>query len=280
MKVLVTGGAGELGQYVINDLISHDYEVVSVDQKTQNGVNYRQIIADISDLGQTYGSMRDADAVIHLGAIRSPGGNPDEVVFRNNTIGTFNVFEAAAGLKVKKVVWASSINVLGFGFATKIFSPVYLPIDEDHPCLPQDSYGLSKLVGEEIAAAFSRRTGIPSISLRFTWIGYDHSYSAYLSSIWENPGRGRPNFWGYVDARDAATTCRLSLESEIQGHEAMYISADTTMMKIPTIELVHDYFSGTKEFHGKMEGLSSLFDCTKAKKLLGFHTEHHWKEYV
>jgi nucleoside-diphosphate-sugar epimerase len=277
---MVTGGAGELGRFVINDLIIHGHEAVSVDQKTQNGVNYKQIIADISDLGQTYGSMCDTEAVIHLGAIRSPGGHPNEVVFRNNTMGTFNVFEAAAGLKIRKVVWGSSINVLGFGFATKTFSPVYLPIDEDHPCLPQDSYGLSKLVGEEIASAFNRRTGIPSISLRFTWIGYDGSYSKYLSSIWEDPSSGRSSLWGYVDARDAATACRLSLESDIKGHEAMFISADATMMKIPTIELVRDYFSETKEFHGKIEGLSSLFDCTKAKKLLGFQPQHHWKEYV
>jgi nucleoside-diphosphate-sugar epimerase len=224
--------------------------------------------------------MSDTEAVIHLGAIRGPGGHPDEVVFRNNVMSTFNVFEAAAGLKIRKVVSASSINVLGFGFATKIFSPAYFPIDEDHPNLPQDSYGLSKLVGEEIASAFSRRTGIPSISLRFTWIGYDSSYPNYLSAIWKDPASGRSSLWGFVDARDAATACSLSLESDTKEHEAMYISADNTMMKIPTAKLIHDYFPETKEFHSKIDGLSSLFDCTKAKKLLGYKPEHHWKEFA
>ncbi len=277
MKVTVTGGAGELGQFVVRDLIEHGYEVVSVDQRIIKDAPYKQIVADLSDLGQIYGCISGSDAIIHLGAIRAPGANPNEVVFRNNVMGTFNVFEAAACLNLKRVVWASSINVLGFGFAYRKFSPVYLPIDENHPNLPQDCYGLSKLVGEEIAAAFTRRTEIPCVSLRFTWIGNDELYLKYLPGIWKDPGSWRVALWGFVDARDAATACRLSLESEIDGHESMYIGADTTIMKIPSMDLIQEYFPDS-EVRKEIKGTSSLFDCRKAKRILGFQPKHHWKD--
>jgi nucleoside-diphosphate-sugar epimerase len=210
--------------------------------------------------------MTGVDAVIHLGAIRSPSGHPNEVVFRNNVISTYNVLEAAANLQVSRVVFASSINVLGLGFATKLFSPQYFPIEENHPLKPQDCYSLSKVVGEEICMASSRRTGISTVSLRFMWIGYPNTYADFLSSIWKDPVRGRPMLWSYIDARDAAASCRLSLEAPIKGHEAFFISADETFMKTPTNLLIRDFVPEVKDFRGELMETSSVFDCTKAKK--------------
>ena len=79
--------------------------------------------------------------------IPSPERHTADVVFRNNVVSSFNVLEAATMLGIKKVVWASSISALGYAFRHRQFNPRYLPIDEDHPLLSQDSYGLSKMVG-------------------------------------------------------------------------------------------------------------------------------------
>src|SRR5260370_19292741 len=119
----------------------------------------RTIAADLSDLGQTYGALAGADAVIHLAAIPAPVGLPPEVVYRNNVISQFNVFEAAATLGIRRIVYASSISALGFPYQHRWSEPLYVPIDEEHPLLAQDCYALSKAHGEEVGAAFCRRAG-------------------------------------------------------------------------------------------------------------------------
>ena len=275
----MTGSAGELGKYVTKELIENGYEVVGTDLRLPGKLDYKFILSDLTDLGQVHGCMVGADAVIHLGAIRSPGGQPNEIVFGNNVLSTFNVLEAAANLGLKKVVFASSINVLGFGFATKYFLPKYMPIEEYHPLLPQDCYGLSKVVGEEICAACTRRTGMPTISLRFMWITYSELYSKNLPVMWKDPANGRSSLWSYIDGRDAANSCRLSLEAEVDGHEAFFIAAEDTYMKIPTMDLIRDFLPEISDFRRDIPGTSSIFDCSKAKRLLSFHPAYHWKDH-
>src|SRR5687767_12735539 len=104
MKILVTGGSGKLGQFVVADLAANGYEVVSADQKRApdlpEGVRFVQ--TDLLDIGEVAGAMRGCEAVIHLGAIPNPYGHADEVVFANNTQATFAVLQAASLLGVKK----------------------------------------------------------------------------------------------------------------------------------------------------------------------------------
>ena len=86
VRVLVTGGSGHIGKYVVADLVDHGYEVVSVDRRPltreqiqgQPGVRFRE--ADTTNVGHMAGAMADCDAVIHLGAIPAPNLHPDEVV--------------------------------------------------------------------------------------------------------------------------------------------------------------------------------------------------------
>lgn len=113
--------------------------------------------------------MRGHDAVIHLAAIPNPNQNPAEVVFRNNVVSTYYILEAAAILGIKNVVLASSISALGTVNMVQHFNPLQIPIDEAHPLLSQDAYGLSKMVGEVLAEGFQRRIpDISMVSLRFT----------------------------------------------------------------------------------------------------------------
>lgn len=280
MRVAVTGSSGELGKTVTKELLENGYDVIGIDQRPGEKPGPNFILADLADAGQAYGSVYNSDAVVHLGAIRIPGGHPDEVVFRNNVLSTFNVVEAAAKLKLEKVIFASSINVFGFGFASRPFSPAYLPLDEDHPQLPQDPYGLSKVVGEEICAACSRRTGLTAISLRFTWVAYPQTYPEYIPSTWKDPSKGIPSFWSYVDARDCARTIRSCLEKELEGHQAFMIAAEDTFMKTPTSELVKTFFPDLADIRKPLDGNTSMIDTTKAQRTLGFKTQHQYRDYV
>jgi len=155
-KVLVTGGSGLLGPWVVREFLTHGYEVVSADTKLPAEPLCRTVITDLTDLGQVYGVLAGCDAVVHLAAIPVAYSHPNEVTFANNTMSTYNILEAASSLGIQKAVIASSESSYGIVFAVHPLAPLYVPMDEDHPQLPQDSYGLSKIVNEKTAWMFHR----------------------------------------------------------------------------------------------------------------------------
>src|SRR5687768_8874219 len=107
-KVVVTGGSGRLGQHVIEELLSHDYQVLSLDLVRPAVKLCPSWIADLRSSGDLYQALTDAYAVVHLGAYQAPGLAPDAEVFSNNVTATYNVLKAAGDLGVKKTVMASS----------------------------------------------------------------------------------------------------------------------------------------------------------------------------
>src|SRR6202521_3136547 len=138
---MVTGASGKLGQAVIEDLLAHGYEVVAADRRQppvkQPEVPFAEI--ELGDVDLVAAAMSGAQAVIHLGAIPGPNRQADEVVFANNTRATFAVLQAARLLGVRKAVIASSISALGPSFSPDpTTTPLYAPVDEDHPLLGAD----------------------------------------------------------------------------------------------------------------------------------------------
>ncbi|HWE64329.1 MAG TPA: NAD(P)-dependent oxidoreductase, partial [Chloroflexota bacterium] len=103
MRVVVTGACGRLGRAVVGALQEQQIDVVSVDKDAGRDNQCRCRLADLADLGQVYGMLAGADAVIHLAAIPSPRVHAPDVVFRNNVLAQFNVFEAAATLGIRRV---------------------------------------------------------------------------------------------------------------------------------------------------------------------------------
>ncbi|MEM2154801.1 MAG: NAD(P)-dependent oxidoreductase [Nitrososphaeria archaeon] len=286
MKVVVTGGSGRLGSYVVRALIECGHEVTSVDRvhpKT-GGIDqilegFTRITADIMDLGNVYDVLKGHDAVIHLAALIDPRFFSTGDVFRTNVISTFNVLQAAWQFGIKKVVIASTATILGTQFAYKDFDPIYFPIDEEHPIQPQDCYALSKLVGEEIAKSFVRRGDITVTALRFAWIQTPESYSTNLLPIIERPELNRTNFWTYVDVRDAAQACRLAMEKNINGFNAFYICAEDTFMNIPTVELLKRYYPSVP-LKRPLEDYESPISIGKAKQYLNYKPKFSAKQFL
>ena len=171
MKILVTGGIGNVGRTVVTLLVQHGHQVKVVDRLAPveiAGAEYAQ--CDINDFKALRDQVRGQEGIIHLAAIPYPGGATGEEIFRINCAGTYNVFEAAALEGIKKVACASSINAFGFNFGVKPFPIRYLPVDEAHPGVTTDPYSFSKKIVEEIADYYWRRDGISSISLRMPWV--------------------------------------------------------------------------------------------------------------
>lgn len=278
MKIVVTGGSGLTGGFVVEHLAAHGYEVLSVDRVKPARPIVPYKFADFEDLGQVYGCLSGADAVIHLAALPRPTFDTSEVVFRTNVMATFNVLEAAATLGIRRVVYASSKSVYGYPFFYNRFAPQYIPIDEGHPQVPQDPYGLSKQVGEVLAEGFTRRANMSIVSLRLSWIQTPESFKEQLMSLWDDPAAGASNLWGYVDARDAAQAFRLALEAGIQGHEAFIIAAPNTFMKTPTVDLVRQFYPESR-ISESLEGNTALLSSAKATHVLGYQPQYRWEGY-
>jgi len=279
-KVVVTGGSGRLGQFVIRDLLARGYQVLSLDKVPPREKICPSWLADLRQSGDLFEALKSAYGIVHLGAYQAPNLAPDAETLSNNVSSTYNVLRAAADSRVKKVVLASSTAAFGFIYAAKLWAPDYLPLDEQHPSNPQDSYGLSKVLGEKIADSIvSVSRGMTISSLRFPGVNFDLTYESFRDR-WRNPPARANGFWTYIDARDAATTCRLALEAKFTGHEVFIASAPKNCMIQPTLELVKKYLpKGTKI--KKVAGTHwSCVDSAKARRVLGFKPAHIWQDYI
>jgi len=278
MKVVITGGSGLVGVHVVKELTAHGYDVLSVDIVPPGNSDVPYKLVDTEDIGQIYDCLKGADFVIHLAAIPRPTFHTGNVVFRTNTQSTFNVFEASANLDIKRVVYASSISVLGIPFFRRSFEPDYFPIDEGHPNRPQDPYALSKYLGEEIAKAYVRSHGMEVVSLRIAWIHTPETFKQQLLPMWDDPDLGASNLWLYVDGRDVAQACRLAVEKEFFGHNPFYITANNSFMKTPSMELAKAYYPDA-EIRSGFDGFQSFITVDQARKTLGYNPQYQWEDY-
>ncbi len=276
-RVVVTGGAGRLGQLVITELLENDYHVVAVDRVRPDKLACPFFTADLTDAGSAFNCLEAADAVVHLGAIPGPQSHPASETFRNNVLSTFNVAEAAGALGLSKLVFASSVFPLGWVEQADRYWPKYVPVDESHPLTPFEAYGLSKQVGEDICAAASRRSGLSCLSLRIMNVIQLDGYSALPWPVPTDDRQVRFVLWPYVDVRDAARACRLALAAKTVGHEALYIAADDIRFNYPTREMLRQFAPSDIEIRGPLEGRESVISIEKARMMIGYEPQFTWQ---
>ncbi len=275
MRIVVTGGSGKAGRWVVKDLREHSHDVLNVDTRHDGSPHGECLVADLADDGQAYEALRGADAVVHLAAIPAPDIRTPAETFRINTLSTYNVFAAAEANGLQRVVWASSETVLGLPFDTP---PMFAPIDETIDPRPEWSYALSKLVGETMARQFNRRTGIPFIGLRISNIMEPEDYAAF-PSYWDDAQIRRWNLWGYVDCRDVAQACRRGLEADISDADVFIIAAADTVMTRPSADLMAEVFPDVP-MRRPVEGRDTLLSIDRARRFLGYEPKHRWSDHV
>ena len=273
MRIVVTGGSGKAGRWVVRDLRERGHDVLNVDLAHDGSAHGLCVLADLTDLGQCRDVIDGADAVVHLAAIPAPELRPEGETFRNNAVSTYNVFAAAISAGVRRVVWASSETVLGLPFDTP---PLFAPVDETIEPRPESSYALSKLAGETMAAQFSRRSGIPFVGLRISNIMEPADYRRFPT--WQDDPLVRKwNLWGYVDARDVAQAARRGLETDTTGAEVCIVAASDTVMVRPSAELMAEVFPAVP-LRRPVAGRDTLLSIDRARSLLGYEPEHRWQE--
>jgi nucleoside-diphosphate-sugar epimerase len=280
VAVIVTGSSGFLGRHVAAALVAAGYDVLGLDaSRPSDGGHWPHITVDLTELGATLQLVRDASVVVHIAAIPRPTALPPETVFRTNLSSTYNVIEGAVLSGATRIVYASSMSVLGYPFFQRPILPAYLPIDSTHPVGPQDAYALSKWLGEEIVqSAVNRRPELSAVSLRMPWIQTAETFPR------EIPGRRAQvklvarDLWGYLDARDAASAFVSAVKRPIVGHRRVYISAADTFMDVETMTLVASAYPNVP-LRQPLSGFDTVFDLGEAHAVLGFQPRFTWRQY-
>jgi nucleoside-diphosphate-sugar epimerase len=290
-KLLVTGGSGRLGKVLLPKLAAR-YDVVNFDANPPEGSAVPFVQGDITKLEDLVKACEGVDSIIHLAAI--PMYTGDNVgVWRVNVDGTFNVFEAAKVNKVKNVVFTSSICAWGAIFKTGGIKPPYLPFDEACPLLPDEVYGLGKLWGEHLGAAYNSRYGINCISLRLATVHFpnpmwEEARANIADPEYKFQGKSvslRDFLWQYVDPRDLPDVYLLALEAMESGKikcDVFNIGAPDAFATVDTLELIRRYFPDVPVVHNGTGLLADahapLFDIGKAKRVLGYAPKFTWRD--
>ncbi len=286
-RIVVTGGSGKAGRAVVRELIEHEYSVVNVDLVPPPDTLCHFLKADLNDMGQAIDALRRAagtverrrpfelaDAVVHLAGIPAPGLAPDVTTFQNNLMTTYNVFSAATMLGLKRVVWASSETLFGLPFTREM--PVFAPLTEEHPMLPENSYAFAKGLAEEMARQMHRWNPDTSfMGLRISNIIDPLEYAMFAD--WQkDPNIRKWNLWSYVDSRDVAQACRLALEATHVGADHCIIAAADTVMRRPSRELMAECFPRVPITRAVGE-FESLQSTDEAQRLFWYVPRHSWR---
>lgn len=296
MRVLVTGARGKVGRAVVPALQAAGHAVVATDlgepdfSPPPGSAPY--VKAELTDAGEVYALVGGAsvgegprpgpfEAVVHAGAIPAPGRHAPHVVFGNNLTAMFNVVEACVRWGVGRLVNISSETAPGFIFAERPFFPDYLPVDEEHPLRPQDPYALTKVFGEQLCDAAVRRSDLRCISLRPSWVQDAASYGPNLGRLVADRTVPSVAGWPYVDAEDLADAIRLAMESDLPGHEVMYVANPDT---IGGRDLHASWRAAFPESETELRPVervdASGISSAKAARLLGWRPARSWRDYL
>jgi len=274
MNILVTGGLGKVGRAVVAELSAAGHRVTVLDRAAgpERGA-VRYLMGDILDLGQVMEASAGADTVIHLAAIHNPNIATAPLVYQTNVIGTWTVHQAAHRLGIKRVVSASSNAIVGWSYSAR-FEPDYLPIDEAHPLRPEDVYGLSKQIGETIAASYARK-GVETVSLRPSGVVTPEE----LAELKQTGGRKAASFqaYSYIDARDLAVAFRLAVEKPLPSGAVLFAVADDSNVAEPLCDLLPRLRPSIGAKAKSLTGAKAAYSNARAKQLLGWQPQYSWR---
>ncbi|MEM1284177.1 MAG: NAD(P)-dependent oxidoreductase [Pseudomonadota bacterium] len=298
MRILFTGGTGKAGRHAIPYLLEQGHRVLNVDKVPLDlpgveGSRMDNRIADITNAGEMFDVMASYasfdelepgtgvpkfDAVVHFAAVPRLLMTADNECYRVNTMGTYNVIDAAVKLGIRKIIFASSETTYGVCFADGERKPDYLPLDEEHPTVPEDSYAMSKVVNEATARSFQRRSGFDIYGLRINNVIEPHEYEQNFPAYLADPALRRRNFFAYIDARDLGHMVDCCLKTDGLGYEVFNVSNDDHSVAASTPELIDRFYADLPV--GEMGPTQTFYSSEKAKRLVGYAPEHSWRDYL
>ena len=298
LKVLVTGGAGFIGSYLVDRLVKDGYEIRVIDDLStgrldniQNHLNAGKIDfirGDVRDASLVRKTVDGVDVVVHLAAVTSVPfsvENPD-LTFDVNLLGTLNLIRACAQEGVGRFVFVSSCAVCG--------EPEFLPVKEEHRADPISPYAESKLIAESYCLGFQERQLLGSVVLRFFNVYGPrqgmNDYSGVITRFVDSVRRKEPLvIYGdgsqtrdFVSVYDIVEAVLASMKSSNAEGEVFNVGSGKptsigalakTVLELAGVDLEIRY---EKPRAGDIK--DSYADISKAKRLLGYEPKVSLRE--
>jgi len=158
-RLLLTGAAGGLGRVLRPFLrsLGRNLRVTDLRMPEEDAPADERVACDLGDHASVLAMCRDVDAIVHFGGVSVE--DTFDSILHANLLGTFNVYEAARRLGIRRIVYASSGQVTGFYPTSQVVDPAM-------PVRPSSLYGVSKCFGENLSRLFFDRYGIETVCLR------------------------------------------------------------------------------------------------------------------
>ncbi len=222
--------------------------------------------------------------MIHLAAIPAPVGHPPEVVFTNNTQATFAALEAAGSVGIRRAAIASSGSAYGTAWSPQPTRVRYVPIDEHHPMINFDPYGLSKEVDERTAAVMARRFSMSVAALRFHWIATRDQQLAGIAAQRKGPRDWADELREHLGLRRSAR-CRVGVPVGDRGGGAdrpygfvpLNIVAADSLMETPITDLLAEH-APEIEVRTPLGPTQGAFAIDRAAEVIGWVPQHSWRD--
>ncbi len=294
-RVLVTGGSGQLGRFVVEELLDHCR--VSILDVEPPGMDVPHFAADILDAAAVAAAVAGHDAVVHLAALDAAVEATEQQFFETNTQGLWNVLEAAEAAQVRRTVVCSSVAAYNISPGNP---PQYLPVDVNHLAAPATAYGLSKQAGEVIARGFARRSSMQVRCLRPTLVMQaEIAYDIALTTAgtdgapppppasdpsWVTLSEIIPGSRAFVAPADAARCFRRALEADGRPFDVFNVAAADTYSSLATLDVVQREFGVTPELREpelyETDPRASIYDISPAREELGWEPRERWADLL
>ncbi|GAB4065948.1 NAD(P)-dependent oxidoreductase [Angustibacter speluncae] len=293
MRIFFTGGSGKAGQHVVAHLAGLGHQVTNADLVPLGHPDVADLRVDLTDTGQVYSAVAGLarfdeldlpakpsyDAVVHFAALPAILIAPDATTYATNVLSTYNVLEAATRLGVRKVVFASSETTYGICFAQGERRPQYVPVDEEHPTVPEDSYAMAKVANEVTARSFQARSGADVYGLRINNVIEPHEYAESFPAFLEDASLRRRNVFAYIDVRDLGRMVERCLQVDGLGYEVFNVANADLSVALTTDEVCERFYEGVP-VRREMGRDETFYSIDKARRLVGFEPQHSWRDVL
>jgi UDP-glucose 4-epimerase len=296
MNILITGGAGFIGKYLIKFLLEKNYNITVLDNfsnSTKNSLTIKNnklkiINGDITKKQDVLNAIKNQDVVIHLAAkisVTESIKNPMET-FKVNVDGTKNILSACRINNIKKLIVSSSAAVYGEGFEN-------IKLNENSETNPISPYGASKIEMEKEIKKFNLESKMNCIILRFFnlyGIGQSEEYAGVITKFLKKIKENKPiEIFGdgmqtrdFIAIEDVINAIHISI---LKNKTGTYNIASGNIFQLKDIANLMIAVSGKKlsiKFLDEKKGdiRFSNADITLARKELGYEPKIELKNGI